>query len=539
MPLSAKDAVASSKKTGQGNVSFARSLLPTLLSVGLFALCAPGRPFPWLAWVCMVPMLSQLRQTTVWRGLFFAGIFGWLMWFTSVWWLYAPLHDMLGMPILGSLLFIFVGCGWLALPYALAGAIICRWPRSSGIFGAARDAAVFTTAITWLTPIFQGSIAHTQYRYPIVLQILELGGTPLLLFLIFWVNALLAEGLLQWRNKHSPRKLLLGAIMVLGVVLFYGGIRLQQFAGVMKAAPNENWFTVGAIQPNIPIQVDAQRQPSSGSAGNDFYSAIQQAHDLFQKHPEVDLFALPENPATFLFNQDAGRRQTVGKLITETHRPVMINADAFDPAKAAESIPERYNVALWMDANHNLASSYAKIERVPVVEYLPGEKMFPWLRQWFPKSQRVLQGSGPVVFEIKPNIKVIPLICYEGTGSSLTRQFIRKGGNIIINQVNDSWFLRTPASEIHLALTLFRTVEYRVPLVRVTNSGVGAHIQADGRIVPGSRTDLFKKTETAFPLYVPASRSVYAMIGNWWMLLFFGLVFLSRSHIKGCTTKNL
>src|SRR4030095_5827858 len=103
-----------------------------------------------LAWALMVPLLFQLRQTGAVRGLLLAGLFGWLMWFTSVWWLHAPLHDMLGMTVASSVVFIMIGSVLMALPYALAGAVVCKWKRKDGILGAARDAAIFTIAITWL-----------------------------------------------------------------------------------------------------------------------------------------------------------------------------------------------------------------------------------------------------------------------------------------------------------------------------------------------------------------------------------------------------
>jgi apolipoprotein N-acyltransferase len=303
-------------------------------------------------------------------------------------------------------------------------------------------------------------------------------------------------------------------------IFIFGAIRLHQFESAINSSSAEQQITVGAVQPNIPIPIAAQRQPAPNAISNNFFTAIEQARTLARQHPEIDLLALPENPATFVFNQDSARRNTLGELITETGKPVVLNVDAIDAENSGSGEARRYNVTVLIDTNRNLAGHYPKMKRVPFVEYIPGETKFSWLRKWFPKSLRVLEGNDPKVFEIRPDVRVIPLICYEGTISSLTRRFINLGGNVIVNQVNDSWFLRTPASEFHLALTLFRAVEYRVPLVRVTNAGIGAHIQADGRIVPGSRTELFTETEKAFPLYVPPKRSVYSRIGNYWMLGF-------------------
>jgi apolipoprotein N-acyltransferase len=499
-------------------------MLLVLVSAALVATAVPGRPFPWLMWVAIAPLICGLRGQTPFRACCLAGLFGWLVWFSTTWWLHAPLHDIIGLPIAGALALIAGGCLLMALPFALAGFVTARWPRREGVWGAARDAAVFTTAIYWLTPVFHGNFAHTQYQLPAVFQVVELGGTALLLFLILWVNCLFASSASAWgRARLLSWKPTAAAVSIVALVLAYGVVRLHQFDAAMNAAPAEQWFTVGAIQPNIPIPIAPGREPAPGALANDFFTAVEQGRELALRHPELDAIAFPENPAMFVFNEDAARRQALGQLIAQTGKPVILNVDAVDSA-STNAVPARYNVAIWMDANRNLAGSYSKIRRIPIVEYLPGEAALPWLRQWFPRSMRVMPGAGPEVFELNPNIRVIPLVCYEGTLPAFARRFVRRGGNIIVNQVNDSWFLRTPASEVHLALTVYRTVEYRVPLVRVTNSGTGAHIRADGRIVPGSRTALFEEAATAFPLYVPPRPSVYTRLGDSWLIAFAALL---------------
>lgn len=469
----------------------------------------------------MAPVYSALRGTTPVRGFFLGGLFGWLIWFPSVWWLQLPLRDIANMSSAAATLFTLTGCFLMAFPYAVAGAVTSFWrERKSGATKAACDAAIFTSVITFLTPIFHGSVAHTQYLCPIILQILELGGAPLLLFFILWVNFLIAESVVVYRQTRKIPSLQLAIVaMILSSTFIFGAIRLHQFDAAMKSAPPEKWITIGSVQPNIPIPVGAERQPAPNAVSNNFFTALAQARELARQHPEIDLFAFPENPATFVFNQDSARRNALGDLIADTGKPALLNVDAIESANAdASGGAQRYNVTVLIDTNRNLAGNYPKMKRVPFVEYIPGETKFPWLRRWFPKSLRVLEGDAPKVFEIRPGALVIPLICYEGTLSPLTRQFVKLDGNVMVNQVNDSWFLRTPASEIHLALTLFRAVEYRAPLVRVTNAGIGAHIQATGQIVPGSRTGLFTEAATAFPLYIPPRRSVYSHIGNWWML---------------------
>ena len=91
--------------------------------------------------------------------------------------------------------------------------------------------------------------------------------------------------------------------------------------------------------------------------------------------------------------------------------------------------------------------------------------------------------------------KMIPSLCYEVIFSDFIRGMVGAGGNIIVNMSDDAWFGQSSAANIHLSLALFRSAEYRVPLVRVTNSGFGAFVQA-------------------FSLHVPSQRSIYFYIGG-------------------------
>jgi apolipoprotein N-acyltransferase len=57
-----------------------------------------------------------------------------------------------------------------------------------------------------------------------------------------------------------------------------------------------------------------------------------------------------------------------------------------------------------------------------------------------------------------------------------------KQAQVIINVTNDSWFGYSFEPFQHLYMTLARAIEFRLPLIRSTNTGVSAAVSARGDI---------------------------------------------------------
>ena len=74
------------------------------------------------------------------------------------------------------------------------------------------------------------------------------------------------------------------------------------------------------------------------------------------------------------------------------------------------------------------------------------------------------------------------LICFEDTLGELTRRFVQKGAQVLVNITNDGWFAHSPAAEQHLANAVFRAVENRRPLMRCGNTGVTCAVDSKGRV---------------------------------------------------------
>jgi apolipoprotein N-acyltransferase len=53
----------------------------------------------------------------------------------------------------------------------------------------------------------------------------------------------------------------------------------------------------------------------------------------------------------------------------------------------------------------------------------------------------------------------------------------------MINTSNDGWFSALAAKNTHFSLALFRTIEFRIPLIRATNTGLTRIVSPTGTII--------------------------------------------------------
>jgi apolipoprotein N-acyltransferase len=128
-----------------------------------------------------------------------------------------------------------------------------------------------------------------------------------------------------------------------------------------------------------------------------------------------------------------------------------------------------------------MSARYDKIRLMPFGEYVP-------LPRWLPGASSVRGLVG----EFKPGTTytLMPLgalragvfICIEAAHPGIARTFTHEGAEVLINISNDGYLGPTPVMRQHLSNAVFRAVENRRNLVRVTNSGITAFISSRGQV---------------------------------------------------------
>jgi apolipoprotein N-acyltransferase len=129
---------------------------------------------------------------------------------------------------------------------------------------------------------------------------------------------------------------------------------------------------------------------------------------------------------------------------------------------------------------------YSKTRLLAFGEYIPGETYFPQIRQWLPATGHFARGLGPTQLLDWNDYKVGAQICYESLFPAFTRSLAQLGAQFIINVTNDSWYGAWQEPYQHLYMTLARGVEFRRPVLRVTNTGISTVALASGEILQRS-----------------------------------------------------
>jgi apolipoprotein N-acyltransferase len=196
-------------------------------------------------------------------------------------------------------------------------------------------------------------------------------------------------------------------------------------------------------------------------------------------------------------------------LATTTGDPILFGAPALGVEYGRVGF---YNRAYLVSGRGMVAAWYDKMQLVPFGEYVPLRSLLGSI------VNRVVNGFGDMfpgrtqtIFSVN-GARLGTLICYESIFPNLARSAVKDGANILVNITNDAWYGESSAPYQLLAMAAMRSVETKVPMVRVANTGISAVIDPVGRIT--ARTPLFTRgTETELVRWRP-EQTLYARFGD-------------------------
>jgi apolipoprotein N-acyltransferase len=552
-----------------------RTLGMALVGGMLTYLAHPPVGWSLLAWLGPVPWLMLVRMPRLpgrrpYRALWLAGAAFWLItiqWIRLPYW--ANIFGLIALAgYLGVYLPVFIGLSRVAVhrlhvPLWIAGPVVwtgLEWARARLLSG-----------------FLMASLAHTQVRYPRVIQIAELVGEYGVTFLIMLVAAAIAEALpLSWiepqpmsepgrpdstelaevrpRRPHrfAPLKLI-PAIIALVVTLAYGHRRVADFS--LASESNSSTATrIALIQSDMPADW-------KGTAERDERIMREQMElsreAVREADPPVDVVIWPETmyryplwtidpehgPPLHIIDQKVlqATPQGLAEKAKELGAALLVGIDRLNLLRAdgrggeinvgGRTLPYRvdpFNSSVAVDRAGKIVGTYDKMHVLPFGEYMPFADWLPFLEQFSPVTGVSLWGAGPAAFELD-GVVYSPNICYETVLPHLIRQQVvelvrqDRTPDVLVNVTNDAWYWGSSELDMHLASGVFRAVEMRTPLVVAANRGLSAYVDAAGQVV--AVTERNEPAKLVVDVKLPSRRdaypSMYAKFGDWFSLTCF------------------
>ncbi|MDR2184407.1 MAG: apolipoprotein N-acyltransferase [Treponema sp.] len=197
-----------------------------------------------------------------------------------------------------------------------------------------------------------------------------------------------------------------------------------------------------------------------------------------------------------------------------------------------------YNAVMLYDRG-GLKGLYRKLHLVPFTESFPYKKQFPGIYEALEKADTHFwkKGTEVVVFDSR-GLKFSTPICFEDTFGYLSRNFVRRGAEIIVNLSNDAWSKSVPAQMQHFSMAVFRAVENRRSMVRSTASGQTCAVDPNGKIL--AMAEPFTESWITAEVPVVDVKTPYTFYGDLWALIFAALAFIALlSGSAGYTIRRI
>ncbi len=489
-----------------------KSLFLCFLSAGMLIVSFPSFNIWPLAWLAFVPLFFVLQNKSKLKAFLWAYLAGVIFWSGTIYWL---VH----VTLLGTIILIL----YLALHFAIFGLFFstlnfelptlnCFLIPSAWVLLEYIRSHLFT-GFPW------GLLGYSQYLNLAVIQIADITGAWGVSFLVMMVNGWFYS-LIRAPDRQSICSIR-RSLPVIGCLLAVFGYGYYHLT--LTPFPHHlSTLKISVVQGNIPQEIKWDPQASLSILSK----YIRLTEEAAKDNPELIIWPEAANP--LVGSEEEGVFDRIQSLAGSLKIPllfgsVIVEGDSF------------FNSALLVDATGKNISRYDKLHLVPFGEYIPFRRAFPYLATIAPIGD-ITAGRDYTVFYLKKHgkpanrpTKFSVLICFEDLFPELSRQFVRRGAQFLVNITNDAWYKKTSAPFQHFQASVFRAVENRVFLVRSANTGVSGFISPSGRIISlvsgASRRNIFVDGISAFDIsLVKPHLSFYTRYGDKFIFSLFILI---------------
>lgn len=250
----------------------------------------------------------------------------------------------------------------------------------------------------------------------------------------------------------------------------------------LKDIQSEKVLPVRIVQANIGnfLKISSERgDVNSFEAINKKYEDLSLESNGFT--PKLIVWPETAFPDTF-FGPQTKIQPIFERIMAGSQAELLIGGYDQDMSKSPMDFIETvFNSSILMSEG-KFKTAYHKNILIPFGETLPFGPFNHQIVSIVPAVSLFARGEGTPLMELNDKTRFVTPICYEILESNYMRSLLNQWGNnhLIVNHTNDSWYGDTAEPRQHLFLTKWRALEFQLPIVRSTNTGITSVIFPDG-----------------------------------------------------------
>jgi apolipoprotein N-acyltransferase len=289
---------------------------------------------------------------------------------------------------------------------------------------------------------------------------------------IHWIAAVLAGGLALFAApSRTPRYALAGAGALLLAVLAAG----QALRAIEWTQPAGDPIRVRLVQGNVPQDL---------KFADDGMQRAAETHARLLQGPRVDVAVLPESvfpvPAGYLPDEVT---RSMLEFVTANDSALIFGVFVEEPGYRF------FNSALALSPDG--AGGTAPVQRYSKHQLVPFGEFIPRGFRWFVDLMQIPIGDQQRGALRQPPLqlagqRIAVNICYEDLFAPVIRAAFADpdaAPTLLLNLSNLAWFDDSIALDQHLQISRMRALETGRPMMRATNTGATAIIDARGNVV--------------------------------------------------------